>query len=62
VQDVRVDQTLFQRMFRMGNLSVETAGETSLLTMRNVDNPDQVANEILHIARGQTGGGQAKGL
>ncbi len=62
VQDVRVDQTLFQRMFRMGNLSIETAGETSQLTMRNVDNPDQVADEILRISRGQAGGGLAKGV
>jgi uncharacterized membrane protein YdbT with pleckstrin-like domain len=62
VQDVRVDQTLSQRMFRMGNLSIETAGETSQLTMRNVDNPDQVADEILRISRGQASGGPARGL
>jgi hypothetical protein len=59
---VRVDETLAQCVFRMGNLSVETAGETSLLTMRNVDNPDHVADEILKISRGQAGGGPAKGM
>jgi uncharacterized membrane protein YdbT with pleckstrin-like domain len=50
VQDVRVDQTLTQRMLGMGNLSLETAGETSRLVMRNVDSPDHVAESILHIA------------
>jgi membrane protein YdbS with pleckstrin-like domain len=52
VQDVRVDQSLVQRMLRTGNLSVETAGETSLLTMRNVDEPDRVAEELLRAAHG----------
>ncbi len=47
VQDARVDQTVTQRMFGVGNLSIETAGETSRLTLRNVDNPQHVADEIL---------------
>ena len=50
VQDVRVDQTLFQRMLRTGNLSVETAGETSLLTIQNVDEPDRLAEELSRAA------------
>src|SRR5258708_7010559 len=33
VQDVRVDQTMFQRMFSIGNLSLETAGGTSRMEM-----------------------------
>jgi uncharacterized membrane protein YdbT with pleckstrin-like domain len=52
VQDVRVDQSVIQRMLRTGNLSVETAGETSLLTIQNVDEPDHVAEELLHAAHG----------
>jgi len=47
VQDARVDQSVTQRMFSVGNLSIETAGETSRLTLRNVDKPQQVAEEIL---------------
>jgi uncharacterized membrane protein YdbT with pleckstrin-like domain len=39
VQDVRVDQTLSQRMFNIGNLSIETAGSTSRLEMDSIDNP-----------------------
>ena len=50
VQDVRTDQTMAQRLFRTGNISVETAGETSLLTMRSVDNPDQVTEALLRAA------------
>ncbi len=61
VQDVRVDQTVMQRILRTGNLSVETAGETSLLTMRNVDNPDHVADEILRSAHLRGDAGPAKG-
>jgi uncharacterized membrane protein YdbT with pleckstrin-like domain len=63
VQDVRMDQTLGQRLLRTGNISVETAGETSLLTMRNVDNPDQVTEAILKAAHkdaGDRGADQAK--
>ena len=60
VQDVRVDQTLVQRMLRTGNLSVETAGETSLLTMRNVDNPDLLAEELLRAVHGDGLEGKSK--
>ena len=56
VQDVRVDQTLTQRMLGMGNLSLETAGETSRLVMRNVDSPDRVAEDILRIAHANAEG------
>ena len=47
VQDVRVHQTLVQRMLHTGDLSLETAGETSLLTMCNVDEPDRIMHAIL---------------
>ena len=50
VQDVRFDQTLGQRMWGVGNISLETAGETSQLVMRNVDSPDHVAEDILRFA------------
>ncbi len=50
VQDVRVDQSVMQRLAGIGNISIETAGETSRLTMRNVDRPQQVADRILEAA------------
>jgi uncharacterized membrane protein YdbT with pleckstrin-like domain len=56
VQDARVDQTVVQRMFGVGNLSIETAGETSRLTIRNVDRPQQVADEILAASHNTAGG------
>ena len=48
LQDVRVDQNVTQRMFSVGNLSIETAGEASRLTIQDVDNPQSVADEILN--------------
>jgi uncharacterized membrane protein YdbT with pleckstrin-like domain len=51
VQDVRVDQRMMQRMFGVGNISIETAGETSRLTLENVDSPQQLADEILNRAQ-----------
>jgi membrane protein YdbS with pleckstrin-like domain len=48
VQDVRVDQRPGQRMFGVGDLSIETAGEASRLTIPDVDNPQAVADEILN--------------
>ena len=50
VQDVRVDQTLGQRMLGMGDISIETAGESSRLTMTGVDRPQAVADRILEAA------------
>jgi|SRR5579859_6878839 len=61
VQDVRVDQSLGQRILGVGNISIETSGETSRLTVGNIDNPQQVADEIIaasqeHGSTQQTGG------
>jgi len=64
VQNVRVDQTVAQRLLRTGDISVETAGETSLLTIRNVDNPDAVTDYILRAAHPEIGerkAGQRRG-
>jgi uncharacterized membrane protein YdbT with pleckstrin-like domain len=50
VQDVRVDQSLGQRILNIGNLSIETAGETSRMTIANIDGPNQAAENILNAA------------
>jgi uncharacterized membrane protein YdbT with pleckstrin-like domain len=56
VQDVRVDQRLAQRLFGVGNLSIETAGEASRLTIPDVDNPQALADTILdHSQKGTAG-------
>jgi uncharacterized membrane protein YdbT with pleckstrin-like domain len=51
IQDVRVEQSLLQRMMGIGTVAFETAGETGRLSMGNVDNPQAVADFILESAR-----------
>lgn len=51
VQDVRVDQRIMQRMFGVGDIAIETAGEASRLTIHNVDNPQALADEIMNRAQ-----------
>ncbi|MFN7922430.1 MAG: PH domain-containing protein [Bryobacteraceae bacterium] len=51
IQDVRVVQGLGERIFNIGTISIETAGETSRLEMRHIDNPHAVADKILSLAR-----------
>lgn len=51
LQDVRVDQSFLQRLFDVGDLSIETAGETSRLTIPNVDNPQGLADDIMTRAQ-----------
>lgn len=54
VQDIRVDQGLFQRMWNVGNISIETSGEASRLTIPNVDRPQQVVDELMHRSQNGT--------
>ncbi len=51
VQDVRVDQTFGQRMLNIGDLSLETAGETSRIVMQSIDRPQEAADHILELSR-----------
>jgi len=53
VQDVRFDQTLGQRIINTGDLSLETAGETSRIVMRSIDRPREVAETLLELSRAQ---------
>ena len=48
LQDVRVDQGLWQRIFNIGNISIETSGEASRLTIANVDGPQTIADELMN--------------
>ena len=47
VQDVRVDQSLRQRILGVGDISIETSGEASRLTLNNIDKPHEIADEII---------------
>ena len=46
VQDVRVVQSFWQRMFGVGDISIETAGESSRLVVENLDRPRELAEQI----------------
>lgn len=60
IQDVRVDQSLGQRMLGVGDIAIETSGETSRLEMDNIDHPQSVADEILAASQ-EHGNTQARG-
>ncbi len=47
VQDVTVRQSLGQRLGGVGDLSIETAGESSRLTFPNIDRPQAIADKII---------------
>jgi membrane protein YdbS with pleckstrin-like domain len=46
VQDVTVHQRIGQRIFGVGDVSVETAGEASRETICNIDRPQEIADHI----------------
>jgi uncharacterized membrane protein YdbT with pleckstrin-like domain len=46
VQDVSVHQRISQRIFGVGDLSIETAGEASRETIFNIDRPQEIADHI----------------
>jgi uncharacterized membrane protein YdbT with pleckstrin-like domain len=50
VQDVRTIQSMSQRMFGVGDISIETAGENSRLIVENLDNPQELAEQITDLA------------
>ncbi|MBV6431701.1 MAG: hypothetical protein IANPNBLG_01833 [Bryobacteraceae bacterium] len=47
VQDVTVRQSFWQRLMGLGDLSIETAGETSRLTIQEIRGPRSVAGQLL---------------
>ncbi len=59
IQDVRVDQSLGQRLLGVGSIAIETSGETSRLEMANLDRPQSIADEIIAASQEQ-GGAQGR--
>jgi uncharacterized membrane protein YdbT with pleckstrin-like domain len=49
IQDVRVNQTIHQRLFNVGDVWIETAGESSRLTLHNVDGARALADRIIEL-------------
>jgi uncharacterized membrane protein YdbT with pleckstrin-like domain len=57
VQDVRVLQSFGQRIFGVGDISIETAGENSRLVVENLDGPRELAEQITDAAGHTTSAG-----
>ena len=57
LQDIRVDQTLGQRLLGIGDLSFETAGGGSRIVIVSIDRPQQAADQILALARAHSSAG-----
>jgi uncharacterized membrane protein YdbT with pleckstrin-like domain len=51
VQDVRVDQRLVQRLWKVGDLSIETAGGASHEKICDMDDPQALADNIMTRAQ-----------
>ena len=51
VQDVTVHQRVGQRIFGLGDLSIETAGEASRLTIPEIDRPQEIADHINELSQ-----------
>ncbi len=51
IQDVRVERTLVQRMWGVGTLILESAGESSRLVVVDIDNPQKAADALLRAGR-----------
>jgi membrane protein YdbS with pleckstrin-like domain len=61
VQDVRVDQTIGQRLLNVGDVSLETAGGSSRVVMQSIDRPQEAADHILALARAVGSQGRSPG-
>jgi membrane protein YdbS with pleckstrin-like domain len=59
VQDVSVHQTLGQRLFKIGDISMETAGVNSPIVMSSIDDPHTAAEHILKMAQAAGNAGSA---
>jgi uncharacterized membrane protein YdbT with pleckstrin-like domain len=57
VQDVRVIQSFWQRVFGVGDISIETAGENSRLVVGNLDRPRELAEQITDASTHSTSTG-----
>src|SRR5947207_3266184 len=51
VQDLTVHQRVGQRIFGVGDLSIETAGEKSRLTIPEIDRPQEIADYINDLSQ-----------
>jgi membrane protein YdbS with pleckstrin-like domain len=57
IQDVTVRQSLGQRLLGVGDLMMESAGESGRITIANLDSPRGIADEILESSKRSHGTG-----
>jgi len=55
IQDVTVRQTLGQRLLGVGDLMLESAGESGAMAIANVDSPREIADQILASSKRSPG-------
>jgi uncharacterized membrane protein YdbT with pleckstrin-like domain len=53
IQNVMVNQGLLQRLHGIGDISIETSGETSRLTVQNIDDPQELADWLIDNVQSQ---------
>jgi membrane protein YdbS with pleckstrin-like domain len=53
IQEVTVRQSIWQRIFGLGDLSMQTAGTSSDVSIRSIDRPQQAADHIHELVRVQ---------
>ncbi len=51
IQDVTVNQTLFQRVLGIGDIMLESAGERGAMSIPNIDRPRVIADAILNTSK-----------
>ena len=51
IQDVTVRQTFGQRLLGVGDLMMESAGESGMMSMPNIDRPRQIADAIINSSK-----------
>ena len=51
IQDVRVEQSIVERLFSVGTITIETASVDGSVRIESIDSPRQVADQILAAAR-----------
>lgn len=51
VHDVRVEQSVRQRVLGVGDLTVETASQSSRIHISDIDKPQEIADRILQFSK-----------
>jgi uncharacterized membrane protein YdbT with pleckstrin-like domain len=62
IQDVTVRQTLGQRMLGVGDLMLESAGESGAMAIQNLDGPRELADAIIASSKRSHGAGSRGSL